>query len=69
MEGMEDDKRAVQVSIPNSRDYGYDRYLTLNSYNYDGVMSISPVGELDIHVMFEYSCHSFPGSTLTHLLS
>lgn len=44
----EDDEamKATQVEIPNTRMYGYDRYLTLNSYNYDGVLSISPVGAL-----------------------
>lgn len=36
----------VRVDIPNTRIYGYDRYLTLNSYNYDGVLSISPLGTL-----------------------
>lgn len=53
VEEMEDEKKAVQVQIPNSNVYGYDRYLTLNSYNYDGVMSISPVGKLFI---FIYEC-------------
>lgn len=42
--GSNDETSARLVEIPNSRDYGYDRYLTLNSYNYDGVLSISPVG-------------------------
>lgn len=40
----EEDAKAILVNIPNTKTYGYDRYLTLNSYNYDGVLSISPVG-------------------------
>lgn len=35
---------AVQIAIPNSGPYGYDRYLSQTSYNYEGVLSISPVG-------------------------
>ncbi|KAL3797259.1 hypothetical protein HJC23_004551 [Cyclotella cryptica] len=35
---------AVEIAMPNSRLYGYDRYLTQTSYNLDDVLSISPVG-------------------------
>jgi len=42
----EESRSAILVDIPNAKIYGYERYLTLNSYNYDGVLSISPVGML-----------------------
>jgi hypothetical protein len=41
---QEDINGATQVAIPNSKMFGYDNYLVGNSYMYDGVLSISPVG-------------------------
>ena len=50
-DGSRSDDKAVMVEIPNTRRYGYDRYLTLNSFNYEGTLSIQPVGKFTVLFM------------------